>query len=73
MTCRTCALYDIAAVRDKAGRVRKDRAARCLWTMPEFAVPASLPEWGTRRLVPQLHMEPNDGENCPAWQERTED
>ena len=70
MTCRTCAHYDLAKTLDKAGRVRSDRAARCLWTNTE-PLPISLTRsWHMARLTPHSHMRPNDGQDCPAHKPR---
>jgi hypothetical protein len=66
MTCRNCKLYDLDATKDKAGRVRKDRIAECLWTNKR-RFPVSLiahPDW---TLGP---MRPDDGASCPCFVER---
>ena len=34
-TCRECKLFDIDAAKDKVGRVRKSRLAKCLWVSKE--------------------------------------
>lgn len=68
MTCRDCALWDIDAARDKAGRVRKDRAARCKWI--------SIEPWPDSVSSP-LYMRPkasyvsaNCGALCPCFVKR---
>lgn len=66
--CRDCALYDLAAVQDKAGRVRSNRVARCLWVSNE-PLPASVRNDQRRPILPS-YMEPNDGEGCFCFKER---
>ncbi len=61
--CKTCVHWDIAAARDKAGRVRRRYAAKCLWPIP--LVPSSARD--TIRLV---YMSALDGTLCQCWEER---
>lgn len=72
MTCRNCKHYDLAAVQDKIGRVRRDSAARCLF---DFApILAQLPlsvSWRDRPNKPSQYMEPYGGEGCPQFKERS--
>jgi len=66
MTCRDCKLFDLDAVKDKAGRVRKNKAAKCLWVSKE-TYPSSV-------FYPQRvnagHMTSDSGERCPCFQKR---
>lgn len=61
--CGTCAYWDRDAAKDAAGRVRGDRVAKCLWT-----IPASVPVPGDvsirRDFVYRTKL---DGAGCPAW------
>jgi hypothetical protein len=65
-SCRTCALYDLEAVKDARGRVRKDRMARCLWSS-DLVVPESFLIFG-QRLCGRMH--PQEGTTCPCWKGR---
>ena len=67
--CRDCAFYDLEAVKDRAGRVRSDRAAKCLWVSTEV-VPISC---GRHRLPETTWMEPNQGDGCPCFKPREGD
>lgn len=62
--CRDCKLYDLDAVKDKAGRVRKDRVGRCLWESKEV-LPLSI-RGNPMKLVGGW-MEPNDGNGCKRF------
>lgn len=66
MTCRDCKLWDIESAKDKAGRVRKERAARCLWESTEqwplSVVNAYRPYPGYMCAI--------DGHRCPCFQKR---
>lgn len=53
--CQNCALWDIQSATDKAGRIRKDWPARCLW--------ASSEQWPTS--VRDTH--PRPGFSCAEW------
>jgi hypothetical protein len=70
MTCRDCKLYDLDATKDKAGRVLKNRPARCLWVSTE-ARPLSVYPWIDRRPIPS-RMYPDDGHDCPLFCKRDE-
>lgn len=62
--CATCGLYSDKAVRDKAGRLRNDRATQCGWKSTE-PWPISVPGYVTR---PQPnYMRPRDGVGCKVW------
>lgn len=65
MTCRTCIHFPIESVRDKAGRVRSDRGAKCLWE-PPFPFPASSEIGGQKVAISLMFMRANDGGNCPC-------
>jgi hypothetical protein len=62
--CGTCGLWDREKAKDAAGRVRKDRMAKCLWPMP--VLPESMPSWQRAQLVPGW-MACDYGKNCPCW------
>ena len=66
--CRSCALWNIDAAREKIGGLRNDQAARCGWkrteAMPSSADPAF-------NLPPFLFtMRADAGTDCPCWRER---
>ena len=63
--CRTCALWDIEAAKDKAGRVRKDRVARCMWALT-VSLPVSLHGWLRHGTGPR-YMPSYAGEDCECW------
>lgn len=66
MKCRDCKLYDLEATKDKAGRVRRDRVARCLWESKEqwpLSVNLSL----NSRPSPS-YMLPDGGHGCQCFQ-----
>jgi len=65
MACRDCALYDVERVKDKAGRIRKDRVTRCNWISTEV-YPMSL-GYGFNVRPSATFMEPNGGEGCPCF------
>lgn len=67
-SCRECKLYDLEAVKDRAGRIRSNRAARCLWKSTE-TWPASVNVSLNRRPTAG-HMEPNDGQRCKRFIKR---
>ncbi len=67
MACKTCALWDIAAARDRAGRVRSDNHVRCLWVSTEV-YPIAL-DWGSNR--PKAgRTNAQGGVGCPTYVER---
>lgn len=68
--CKTCEHWDVESAKDKAGRVRSDRAAKCQFAQSEQgqSVIRSLPYWVGKieiRWTPAL-----DGSNCRAWARR---
>jgi hypothetical protein len=65
--CRNCKLYDLDAVKDRAGRVRGDRFARCLWKSIEVW-PESVSSW-SKRPDPGL-MPPNETHRCQRFIKR---
>ena len=65
--CATCALFDLDATRDKAGRIRKDWAAKCLWVSAEV-YPESVYRYADRPQA--LYMKPRFGITCKAWKPR---
>ena len=66
--CRNCRLYDIDNVKDKAGRVRAGRSAKCRWEFPIGAWPDSI--YPEDRHLTKRFMLPNDGAWCAAFEER---
>ena len=65
--CKTCALWDREAAQDRAGRVRSDRPAHCLWQFDLNAIPASI---RLRDLPHPTYMRAMDGQICGCWKER---
>ena len=63
-TCRECKLWDRQAAMDKAGRIRRDRTARCLWASNEVW-PLSV-DSRTIRPIPGS-MGPLDGNRCQRF------
>jgi len=62
-SCRDCKLYDLDAVKDRAGRVRRDRAAQCLWRPESIVLPDSV-----KLLAPVItKMQPDDGQRCKRF------
>ena len=64
--CRTCAFWDIDNARDRAGRIRKEWSARCLWRSTEVW-PVSIAHPDNHRPVPRF-MTADRGQDCPCWQ-----
>lgn len=65
MTCRDCKLWNIEEAKDRAGRVRKDRVAKCLWEPKE--------RWPKSAVLPYprlSYMAPYYGEGCPCFVKR---
>ena len=66
-SCRECRFFDLAACQDRAGRVRKDRVARCNWVdtnvYPTSAMKSPWPNVPvpTQRLS---FMLPSEGQDC---------
>jgi hypothetical protein len=61
--CKDCKLYPVEKVKDKAGRIHKNRAARCQWVSAEV-YPSSI------QLFPRPqvnYMQPNDGVDCQCF------
>lgn len=67
MNCKDCKLFDIEAVKDKAGRVRKSKYAKCLWISTE-QYPISLSYDHVRPVA--RYVAASDGERCPCFQKR---
>lgn len=68
--CLTCQFWDISSAKDKAGRVRKEIGAKCLWECP--AMPSSyrtLKFTGIYEL--SLFSSREDGKDCPCWKSRS--
>lgn len=59
--CRSCKHFPLERVKDKAGRVRKDRVAPCMWPIP--VMPEGISGELTRRWMTTLN-----GGNCPCWE-----
>ena len=69
-TCRECKLFDLDACKDKAGRVLKSRAARCLWVSKEqWPVSVMRAGLGNRRAEAG-YCQPTDGNRCPCFIKR---
>ena len=68
MPCRDCKLWDTEAAKDKAGRIRKDRAAKCLWISTEVW-PVSVNERYSMRPTAGF-MRSEDGYRCPRFIKR---
>ena len=66
--CRTCGLWDIEKAKDKAGRLRKDRVARCMWVCPPL--PEAAMYTGNRTIVAGYSSH-DQGSECKCWVERT--
>lgn len=64
--CKDCTLYDLDAVKDKAGRIQKSWAGKCLWVSKEVW-PVSV-TYGTR--VTAGHMEPTEMHQCQRFIKR---
>ena len=60
-TCRNCAHFDIEKVKDAAGRVRRDRTAKCLWPIP------TLPASAHNTHISLKYMQPNSGSECQCF------
>jgi len=70
--CRYCAHFDLGRVLDKAGRVRRDRMAQCLFDPSTILV--TMPEsWRTRHIINLSYMSPDDGRHCPQFSSRPAD
>lgn len=67
MTCRDCKLWDIESAKDKAGRIRKANAVRCLWVSKE-QWPESVIGWNTRPKP--TYMTAEMGHGCKCFQKR---
>ena len=63
-TCRECKLFDLDACKDKAGRVRKDRAGKCNWVSKE-QWPLSVDTYTARLCA--TYMRPDEGFGCPCF------
>jgi hypothetical protein len=66
--CLTCALWDKAAALNAAGRLRRDKTARCLWQSTE-PYPAST--FDQTRPRPSF-MASDWGTDCVCWVARDE-
>ena len=67
MTCKDCKLFDIEAAKDKAGRVQKQWAVRCLWVSTE-QYPLSMHAFTSRPKT--THVTADYGDKCPCFQKR---
>lgn len=65
--CRDCALYDLDAVKNKAGAVLSTRAAKCNWESTEI-YPASARH--PNRRPDLFYMEPNVVHDCKTFVQR---
>lgn len=70
MTCETCRFWDIDSIaRTPGGRLRR-AGARCLWQMPDMALPDAITRNGLWRPT-RTHMWAEDGADCPVQEART--
>lgn len=65
-TCRDCKLWNRDEAKDKAGRIRKDRGAKCLWESTEV-YPASVREYLSPRRPITAYMTAEDGKGCKRF------
>lgn len=65
--CRDCALYDLDAVKNKAGAIMSSRIAKCLWISKEQR-PVSMWFYNRTDLQKSGYMKPNVDHNCPCFQ-----
>ena len=63
--CRNCKHFDIESAKDAAGRIRGDRAVKCLWPVPAFpiCVMVSVPKRAGYTVAGR-------GSDCPCFEER---
>lgn len=67
-SCKECRLWDIDAAKDRAGRVRSNLVALCLWESREVW-PLSCNTVTNRRPQPG-YMTAKDGHRCPRFIKR---
>ena len=68
--CGTCKLWRREDAMDAAGRVRRDRGARCMWVSTEI-YPISIRDYGFGGVRPKGSLTSrDDGKNCPCWENR---
>ena len=67
MTCRDCKLWDIESAKDKAGRIRKKNAVKCLWVSKE-QWPLSIS--GLAHRPTATYMTSEDGHRCKCFIKR---
>ena len=64
--CKTCELWDIAALYKVTKRITRNHAARCMWQ------PSPVPDsWIKGSIVVKHATGPESGKSCPCWKERT--
>ena len=68
--CKSCGLWDRVSAQDKAGRVRKDSFALCLWKMKD-PLPESIRDWGKPLYLKGGFMPATCGTKCACWVPRT--
>lgn len=66
-SCRYCKHWDIDKSKDKAGRVRSDRSACCLWELDRSKLPSCV--YGYVYLPRQV-MYGHEGKCCPCFAKR---
>lgn len=66
-SCRSCALFDLEAVKGKDGRVLSHWSSRCNWVGPNnFSWPDSIMKQDRR--IPKPHsVRANDGAECDCY------
>lgn len=67
--CASCGFYDIADALDKAGRVKRESTALCDW---RGDLPDSMRNKRFESYVAKRYMGPEEGANCPCWEQREE-
>lgn len=70
MTCRNCRYWDRERATDRAGRILRNRPARCLWASTE-PWPASCGGHLYNRPVPN-YMMADYGQDCACFKPFTE-
>ena len=59
--CGTCKWFPLDKVKDKAGRIRKNRVAQCQWKPQPVAYAFNAP-------IFRWYTTPEQGVECPTWE-----
>lgn len=70
-SCRECALFNLNACRDKAGRVRRDWLGECRWRH-RGVIPDSITSLARVVRRGEQLMLPDEGQRCPCFIKRTD-